>query len=256
MQSVLNAIIVTSDPTPDDCIVTGAISHDVRPVAWRLLTATGAGAIVGATVGGIGGRLAMFGLRLTSDDRVLGLTTDDGFEIGQFTTATLFLLTVTAGLGAATGATYFVVREALPKRGRTLLWATVVGLFTGADLLKPQSLDFTLLNPKSFAVASFVLLPIVAAFLIAFTLERLLVLEPWSSRPLTVVLVLGALPLIPVLPVLLLLFGATLLFRRRPRIHATTLAFARFVVPLFLIALAARSGVDLWHDAHEILNNS
>ena len=198
----------------------------------------------------------MFGLRLTSDDRVLGITTDDGFEIGQFTTATGFLLMVTAGLGAATGVAYFVVRETLPQRGRTLVWATVVGSFTGADLLKPQSLDFTLLDPRSFAVASFVLLPAVAAFLIAFTLERLLVLEPWSSRPLTVVLVLGALPLIPVLPILLLLFGATLLFRRRARIQATTLVFARFAVPLLLIALAVRSGVELWHDAGEILNHS
>jgi hypothetical protein len=236
--------------------VTEAISQDVRPVAWRLLAATGAGALVGATVGGIGGRLAMFALRLTSDDRVLGTITDDGFEIGRFTTATLFLLTVTAGLGAATGATYFVVRETLPQRGRTLLWATVVGLLTGADLLKPDSLDFTVLEPRSFAVASFVLLPTVAAFLIAFTIERLLVLEPWSDRPLTVVLVLGALPLIPVLPGLLLLFGAALLFRRRPRIHATTLALARFAVPLLLIALAVRSGVELWHDAREILNGS
>jgi hypothetical protein len=236
--------------------VSEAISQDVRPVAWRLLAAAGGGAIVGAVVGGIGGRLAMLGLRLTSDERVLGVTTDDGFEIGQFTTATFFLLMVTAGLGAATGAAYFVAREALPQHGRPLLWAAAVGLLVGADLLKPQSLDFTLLDPRSFAVASFVLLPTVAAFLIAFTLERLLMLEPWSSRPLTVVLVLGALPLIPVLPVFLLLLGATLLFRRRARIHATTLAFARFAVPLLLIALAVRSGVELWHDAGEILNDS
>jgi len=235
--------------------VTAAISPDVRTVGWRLLASTGAGAIVGAIVGGIGGRLAMFGLRLTSNDTVLGVTTDDGFEIGQFTTATLFLLTVTAGLGGATGATYFVVRGALPRRGRALLWATVVGLLVGADLLKPQSLDFTLLDPRSFAVASFLLLPTVAALLIALALERLLVLEPWSSRPLTVVLALGALPLIPVLPVFLLLFGAALYLRRRPQIHTTILAFARFAVPLLLIALAIRSGVEAWRDAGEILND-
>jgi hypothetical protein len=236
--------------------VSEAISQDVRPVAWRLLAAAGGGAIVGAVVGGIGGRLAMLGLRLTSDERVLGVTTDDGFEIGQFTTATFFLLMVTAGLGAATGAAYFVVREALPQHGRPLLWAAAVGLLVAADLLKPQSLDFTLLDPRSFAVASFVLLPTVAAFLIAFTLERLLVLEPWSSRPLTALLVLGALPLIPVLPVLLLFFGGALLFRRRPRIHSATLALARVAVPLLLIALAVRSGFELWHDAGEILNDS
>jgi hypothetical protein len=198
----------------------------------------------------------MFGLRLTSSDAVLGVTTDDGFEIGQFTTATLFLLTVTAGLGGATGATYFVVRRALPKRGRVLLWAAVVGLFIGADLLKPQSLDFTLLSPQSFAVASFILLPAVAAFLIAFVLERLLVLEPWSSRRLTGVLALGALPLAPVLPVLLVLFGATLLLQRRPRLHTMALRLARVAVPLLLVVLAAISGDELWRDTREILTGS
>jgi hypothetical protein len=198
----------------------------------------------------------MFALRLTSSDAVLGVTTDDGFEIGQFTSATLFLLTVTAGLGGATGAIYFVVRRALPKRGRALLWAAVVGLFMGADLLKPQSLDFTLLSPQSFAVASFILLPTVAAFLIAVVLERLLVLEPWSSRRLTAVLALGALPLAPVLPVLLLLFGATLLLGRRPRIQAMALGVGRVAVPLLLIVLAAISGAELWRDTGAILNGS
>ncbi len=230
-----------------------ALSHDGRTVVWRVLTATGAGAIVGAIVGGIGGRFAMFGLRLTSADTVLGVVTDDGFEIGRFTTATFFLLTVTAGLGGATGAAYFVVRNALPHRGRALLWAAVVGLFAGADLLKPQSLDFTLLTPRSFAVAAFVLLPTLAALLIALSLERLLVLEPWANRPLTVVLALGALPLIPVLPVFLILFGAALFLRRRTRLQAATLSVARVAVPLLLIAGSARSGVELWRDANDIL---
>ena len=235
--------------------VTLALPQDVKTVAWRLLTATGAGAITGVIVGGVGGRLAMFALRLTSDDTVIGLSTDDGFEIGKFTTQTLFLLTVTAGLGGATGAVYFVVRGVLPRRGRTLLWATVVGLFTGADLLKPQSLDFTVLDPKAFAVASFIVLPSVAAFLIALTLERLLVVEPWSNRPLTIALALGVIPLIPVLPAFLLLFGAALVLRRRPRINAGIVPVARVVVPLVLTALAVRSGVELWRDADEILGS-
>jgi hypothetical protein len=114
-------------------------------------------------------------------------------------------------------------------------------------------LDFTLLSPQSFAVAAFVLLPVVAALVIAVTLERLLVLEPWSSRPLTVVLVLGALPLIPVLPVFLVLFGFALFLRRRPRLQTTLLSVARVAVPLLLIAVAARSGVELWRDTNHIL---
>jgi hypothetical protein len=233
--------------------VSAALSPDGKTVAWRLLTATGAGAIVGVIVGGIGGRLAMFGLRLTSSDTVLGVTTDDGFEIGRFTTATFFLLTVTAGLGGATGAAYFVLRNALPRRARALFWAAVIGLFTAADLLKPQSLDFTLLDPRAFAVASFILLPAIAALLIALTVERLLVIEPWSNRPLTTVLVLGALPLIPVLPVFLVLFGAALFLCRRPQLQTTVVSVARVAIPLLLVALAVRSGVELWRDANAIL---
>ncbi len=239
-----------------DETVTVAISQDVQTVVWRLLIAVGAGSIIGAVVGGAGGRLAMFVLRLASDEAVLGLTTDDGFEIGRFTTATLFLVTVCAGLGGATGAAYFVVRSVLPRRGRSVLWATVVGLFTGADIIKPQGLDFTLLEPKSFAVASFVLLPGVAALLIALVLERLLALEPWANRPLTIVLALGALPLIPVLPALLLLFGAALFLRRRLRLNGAIVALGRVAVPLVLVGLAVRSGVDLWRDAGDVLRDA
>lgn len=41
-----------------------------------------AGLIAGALVGGLGGRIAMFILRLTSDPSLRGLTTDDDFTIG------------------------------------------------------------------------------------------------------------------------------------------------------------------------------
>lgn len=232
------------------------VPQDVKAVAWRLLSSIGGGAIVGAIVGGVGGRLAMFMLRLTSNEAVLGVTTDDGFEIGQFTTATAFLLTVTAGLGGATGAAYFALRDALPRRGRPLLWAIVVGLVAGADLLKPRSLDFTVLDPRSLAVASFILLPAAAALLIALVIERLLVREPWSSRPLTILLALGALPLIPVVPAVLVLFGVALFLARRPRVRAATFTVARVAVPLLLFALSARSGVHLWRDANEILYRS
>ena len=48
---------------------------------WILLGA-GAGAISGALIGGVGGRIAMLVLRLTSSDLLRGAITDDGFEIG------------------------------------------------------------------------------------------------------------------------------------------------------------------------------
>ena len=49
----------------------------VREMAWRCLVAIGGGAIVGLVVGGIGGRLVMLVLRLTSDGSVQGVLTDE-----------------------------------------------------------------------------------------------------------------------------------------------------------------------------------
>ena len=55
---------------------------------------------------------------------------------------------------------------------------------------------------------------------------------------------------------LLLLFGATLLLERRPRIQAMALGVGRVAVPLLLVVLAAISGAELWRDTSEILNGS
>jgi hypothetical protein len=59
-----------------------------------------AGLLCGGLIGGVGGRLAMFILRLTSSDSLHGVETDDGFTIGSFTGATVFLVIATAFLGA------------------------------------------------------------------------------------------------------------------------------------------------------------
>ena len=69
---------------------------------WILLGA-GAGAISGALIGGVGGRIAMLVLRLTSSDRLRGATTDDGFEIGVITFATVQLIILTGIIGAVGG---------------------------------------------------------------------------------------------------------------------------------------------------------
>ncbi len=55
-----------------------------------LLPSLVAAAVAGLLVAGIGGRLAMFILRVTSGSEVIGLESDDGFVIGRFTTDTFF----------------------------------------------------------------------------------------------------------------------------------------------------------------------
>ena len=230
-----------------------SLRDDARDVAWQIVVAIGGGALVGAVVGGIGGRLAMLVLRLGSPDVVLGVQTDDGFEIGAFTTSTVFLLTVTAGLGGATGLAYLVLRNGLPRRGRAVVWGVFLGAVTGASTLAPGSLDFSILDPKPFAVASFVALPGIAAFLIALLLERLIEVEPWSSRLLAAGLALCALPLVPVAPVIVLVGGAMLLLRRTARLRDVIGRVGRVAVPLTVAIMTVRGVLEIWDDAHLII---
>src|SRR5512141_1311330 len=94
-----------------------------------------AGGIAGLLTGGIGGRLAMFILRLTSPDYVRGAQSDDGFTIGRFSLETSFLLAVTAALGSIAGVIYMSVRPALPSRWRRAIWATLCAVVGGATLI-------------------------------------------------------------------------------------------------------------------------
>lgn len=139
-----------------------------RPRSWRAVyadaaTALGrgllAGLLCGALVGGVGGRLAMFLLRLTSSDAVRGLQTDDGFRIGAVTPATLFLIVFCALVGAVGGLVYLGVREWLPLRVRPLLSGLIAATVGGALVIHPGGVDFTVLDPLWLAVALFVLLP-------------------------------------------------------------------------------------------------
>src|SRR5688572_2551713 len=92
-------------------------------VAWRMLAGTAAGAVAGFLVGGIGGRLAMLVLRLTSPDSVIGLTSDDGFEIGVVSLSTFNLLFATTVFGAIAGVLYASLRCSVPARLRVPLAA-------------------------------------------------------------------------------------------------------------------------------------
>ena len=96
------------------------------PVPWReVLGYVGgpvlAGLVTGLLIGGVGGRLAMLLLRLTSSDALRGVETDDGFVIGKVTTATVGFVLVMGILGVAGGVFYRVVRRWLPDRGRPLI---------------------------------------------------------------------------------------------------------------------------------------
>ena len=140
----------------------------------RLGAAVAAGALAGFAIGGVGGRIAMLILRLTSDPSLHGRLTDDGFTIGIVSLGTLFLLMLTTVGGAVGGAAYLAIRSWLPERARRWLVGAFTGLVGGAAIVRPGGLDFTLLEPLGLAVAMFVAIP--AAYGVATSLlcERFL----------------------------------------------------------------------------------
>lgn len=109
-----------------------------------------AGIPVGVLVVGVGSRLAMLLLRITSPDRVRGVTSDDGFIIGQFTvggTYNLLLLGATVGIIGA-GAYQMVAPWLIgPTWFRRLTTGLASAAVVGSMLVHADGVDFTLLNP-------------------------------------------------------------------------------------------------------------
>jgi hypothetical protein len=126
----------------------------------RLLSATIIiGAVSGAIVGGLGGRIAMRILFLTSDDAVKGVTSDDGFEIGRFTLSnTVGLVIVTTFIGVLAALLYLVAHPFVAGWGRARVPAMAIfyGVVGGALLVHRDGVDFKLLEPAMLAIGLFV----------------------------------------------------------------------------------------------------
>jgi hypothetical protein len=175
----------------------------------RLAVGSGVGFLAGALIGGVGGRLAMLLLRVTSDSSLIGMTTDDGFRTGSFTTDTFFLVAITAIGGAGLGAAYVAVRRWLPRGHRPAVAAVVLGAIGGAAIIDPEGLDFTVLDPLWLAVAMFIALPAAFGAALARGVERLI---PWASdrEPSTFGLLVPLLPIV-LFPVMAVLVGLVVL---------------------------------------------
>ena len=152
------------------------VRQDAAAVAWWVLVGAGSGAIAGALVGGIGGRLAMLLLRLTSPDAVTGMISDDGFEIGVVSFDTAQLVLAMAMLGAINGVLYAALRNAIPAELRLPLWTFFAAVLGGASVVHEDGVDFTLLEPAALASRSSLLLPGAAAAVVVLLVER------WSAR--------------------------------------------------------------------------
>ena len=220
---------------------------------WILLGA-GSGAIAGALIGGVGGRIAMFVLRLTSSDLLRGATTDDGFEIGVITGETVGLIILTTIIGAAGGIAYVALRHFVPPAWRVAAWALACGTFGGSVIITTEGIDFLLLEPLWLAVVMFIAIPLAGGAWTADLVERLRDKQAF----ITPVSVLGGLAMIPFLfgPILVAgpVFVLIVLAARHPWIRAgidrwwsRTLALAAYS------AIVALSSVALWNDVTTVL---
>ena len=166
-------------------------------VARRIGAAIAAGMLAGLVVGGIGGRIAMFILRVTSSSRVIGITSDDGFRIGRISAETFFLLIFTTALGAVGGLIYLFGRQWVPARWRVAVSGTFFGVVLAAGVIKPDGVDFSLLSPLWLAVVLFVLISVVFGLVVSLLVERLLAREArqglgwWVYLPLPALLLGG-----------------------------------------------------------------
>ena len=120
------------------------------------------GILYGVVVIGIGSRLAMLLLRVTSSDRVIGVQSDDDFTIGRFTlSGTYNLLLIGAGFGILGAAAYRLVAPRLigPSWFRQVTVGLASGAVVGSMLVHADGIDFTQLTPKWLAIGLFVALP-------------------------------------------------------------------------------------------------
>ena len=233
--------------------------QDLLASARRVSAGVVGGLATGALIGGVGGRLAMFVLRLTSDPALHGLKTDDEFTIGRFSGETMFLVLVTAGLGVIGGLVYLAVREWLPERWRAALAGLFGAIVGGAAFIRPDGIDFTRLDPLPLAIAMFIALPAIYGVAMSLFVERLL--RSNSGAGGSWGWLLGLLPLAAFvttgplgLGLLLLMFGVWWVHRSVP--DATTLWRSPTVVWIgraILLAVTARGLVSLVADIDQIL---
>ena len=97
----MSAPPVVDASTPTDESDEPAPAPTIGREWWRTMrVVVVAGIATGMIVVGLGSRLAMFALRATSHDRVIGRQSDDDFTIGRFTFSGTYNLVL---LGAAVG---------------------------------------------------------------------------------------------------------------------------------------------------------
>jgi hypothetical protein len=215
------------------------------------------GLVSGVVIGGIGGRLAMFVLRLTSDPSLHGVKTDDGFVIGRVTGETLFLVIFTALLGAVSALLYLLIRLWLPQAWRWLVMTLLGGAIGGALFIRPGGPDFSVLEPLTLAVAMFIALPALHGLTMSLLVERFLSHPPRRFIATLVALLVPLVPLlllgIPGLFVIVLLGVGWVLNRRMPFTDHWDSEVVAWIGRAVILGVGAFALVTLVGDVTEVL---
>jgi len=152
----------------------GSARARIRTIAAYVGACVWGGLVAGLLIGGVGGRLAMFVLRLTSSDTVVGLESDDGFTIGQFSSDTFFLIILAGAVGVAGSLLYGLVRVWIPSRYRAVAFGTLGAFVGGSAIVHEEGIDFFLLEPRALAIAMFVAIPLLGAVALSLVMEKML----------------------------------------------------------------------------------
>ena len=150
---------------------------------FRVLIVGGISA--GVILIGVGSRLAMLLLRLTSPDAVRGVESDDGFIMGQVTFAgTYNLLMLGAIVGIIGAAAYLLVAPWLigPKWFRHLTTGLAAAAVVGSMLVHADGIDFRALKPTWLAIGVFIALPGLFGGLVGVVVDSVRRPESWTAR--------------------------------------------------------------------------
>ena len=177
------------------------------------------GISAGVILIGVGSRLAMLLLRVTSPDRVRGVESDDGFIIGEVTLkGTYNLLLLGASFGIIGAAAYLMVAPWLigPNWFRRLTTGLAAAVVVGSMLVHADGIDFTTLKPTWLAIGVFIALPGLFGGLVGVIVDAVRRTDSWTARGrwrfVLPVLLVGCFPLsIVVVIIAAAIFGAWVL---------------------------------------------
>lgn len=228
--------------------------------ARRMGAITAVGALLGLVVGGIGGRLAMM-LLARLNPEATGVTSDDGFTMGQFTVSdTLNLLLLGTLLGVVGAGVYALLRGLRigPRWFQVLSICVGPAVVIGALIVHTDGVDFQLLEPTWLAIGLFIALPGLYAALLTLLAERMLHPGGWWERA---PLLLAVAPLVlwigPAAPLLVILAAGWVAREGLRRTHAGAVVVDHpalgWAARLGLAAIFTVGLLDLARDTAELL---